>query len=268
MLLNNSHAGAADYARWLDLPEDAIRVIHNGFHLPAELAPSARDEVRAELGVPADAFVVGSITRFSEEKRPQLFIDMARVLAASHPRLRFVVFGNGVKLEEMRAYVASAGLGGVVRLPGLTDNAWRSLAAMDVFVLTSRFEGLPNVLVEAQASGLPIVCTGVGGMVETFVEGETGYSVPAATPEALADAVARLADDPALRARMSDRAFRHARAAFGIETMLDQTARAYDDQYARDALRLRQELATVHPPALHGGALAAGEGRHPGIRGP
>ena len=83
------------------------------------------------------------------------------------------------------------------------------------------------MLIEAQASGLPVVCTGVGGMEETFIDGETGYSVRAATADTLADAVMRLIDEPQLRNRMSKQAIHQARDAFGIATMLARTANAY-----------------------------------------
>lgn len=251
LLLNNSRAGAADYARWLELANDEIQVIHNGFDFPPEATPGDREAMRSAYDIPPVSPVVGSIMRFSEEKRPQLFIDVARILHRSHPQVRFLVFGEGPKLEEMRAYAASCGLSDVLKLPGLTTDAWRALAAMDVFMLTSRMEGLPNVLVEAQAAGIPVVCTGVGGMEETFIDGETGLSVRGATAGTLADAVSGLICNPEVRTGMSERAFRHARTTFGMAMMLDQMSKAYDDQYSRDALRIRKELATFRPPQCH-----------------
>jgi len=248
LFLNNSRAGAADYARWLELPDDEIQVIHNGFDFPRETAADDREAVRSAHDIPPDAPVVGSIMRFSEEKRPQLFMDVARILHMAHPQLRFLVFGEGPMREKMQAYATSCGLSDVLKLPGLTTNSWGALAAMDVFVLTSRMEGLPNALIEAQAAGIPIVCTGVGGMEETFIVGETGFSVRSAAVDALAEAVSRLIREPQLQKRMSEAAFTHARATFGVETMLDRMSKAYDDQYSRDALRIRQKLATFRPP--------------------
>jgi glycosyltransferase involved in cell wall biosynthesis len=260
LFLNNSRAGAADYARWLALADDDVQVIHNGFDFPVETARGAREAVRFAHGIPPDVPVVGSIMRFSEEKRPQLFIDVARILNASDPRLCFLVFGEGPLREEMITYARSCGLADVVILPGVTEDAWGALAAMDVFVLTSRMEGLPNVLIEAQAAGLPVVCTGVGGMEETLIDGKTGFSVREATPGGLAVAVSRLVREPQLRRQMSGAASAHARASFGIETMLDQTSKAYDDRYARDALRIRKELATFRPPQFHPRTLRVREG--------
>src|SRR5262245_10531492 len=163
VFLNNSRAGAQDYGRWLDVPADTVRVIPNGFAFPDGQSPQTRTDERKRLGLSSDAFVVGSIIRFSEEKRPRLILDMARVLARRYPQLQFVIFGTGPLLEDMRSCVRKWGLSDVIRLPGLTTDAWASLRALDVFVLASRMEGLPNVVIEAQASGVPVVCTAVGG---------------------------------------------------------------------------------------------------------
>jgi glycosyltransferase involved in cell wall biosynthesis len=230
--LNNSDAGAADYARWLDLPRDRFQVLRNGFTFP-EITLGARSAIRKELGVAGDAIVVGTIIRFGEEKRPMLWIESARTLHATHPHVRFILFGDGAMLEACRQFVASKYLSDVIKLPGLTNHAWDALSAMDIFVLTSRMEGLPNVLVEAQAVGLPVVCTGEGGVQETFVDGRTGIYVSSPTADALAGAVARLVDDPLLRRRMGAEAQKHARDAFGIERMIESTLAAYRE--AREA---------------------------------
>jgi glycosyltransferase involved in cell wall biosynthesis len=248
LLLNNSRAGAADYARWLELGPDEIQVINNGFDFPADTAPAARETVRTAYGILPEAPVVGSLIRFTEEKRPELFIEVARILYKSFPQLRFLMFGEGPMREEMHARAASCGLADVLKLPGLATDAWAVLAAMDVFMLTSREEGLPNVLIEAQASGLPVVCTDVGGMAETFIEGETGFAVHDASAEGLANAVAKLIREPELRRRMSGAAYNHARASFGVASMLDKVSKAYDEQYTRDSLRIRKNWRALHSP--------------------
>jgi glycosyltransferase involved in cell wall biosynthesis len=224
--LNNSEAGANDYARWLDLPRSQFRVIRNGFEFPAHQA-HLRSTQRQELGIPESAVLIGSITGFREEKRPELFLDMARMLRTTNPDVHFVVFGDGPLLESCREFVASQGLSACVHLPGLTDNAWRALCAMDIFVLTSRLEGLPNVMIEAQAMGVPVVCSGAGGMAETFIDGETGYSVPSGTSDAFAKTVDQLIKDKMLRARMGVAAKQYARQTFDIDRMVNSTIEAY-----------------------------------------
>jgi len=224
--LNNSEAGARDYARWLALPRERFQVLRNGFTFP-DVSPDARDTIREEIGIPKDGIVVGTIIRFGEEKRPQLWLEMAAAVHSAHPQVHFVLFGDGNLMNSCKTYVEANDLSAIVKMPGLTKDAWAALSAMDIFVLTSRMEGLPNVLIEAQAMGLPVVCTGDGGMQETFVEGETGFHVATATPEALAERVCHLIDSPAELHRMGMNASRHVRKAFGIDHMIDRTLAAY-----------------------------------------
>lgn len=235
IFLNNSRAGAEDYARWLGVCPERFRVIHNGFEFPRDVSRDTAIAERLRLGIPPNAFVVGSIIRYSEEKRPKLLIDMGRILLSHHQDIKLVFFGAGPMLDEMRSYIHSQKLSNSIILPGFTNDAWSSLAAMDVFVLASRMEGLPNVLIEAQGCGLPIVCTAVGGMSETYIEGETGFGVRSGTPEDLAEAVSRLVRDPHLHKKMAEKAFRHARDNFGLDQMVSQTLAAYHDAEKLDS---------------------------------
>ena len=98
---------------------------------------------------------------------------------------------------------------------------------MDVFLLTSRVEGLPNVLIEAQALGVPVVTTLVGGVVETFENGVTGFAVHEATGSALAAAILRVLRDPQFTARTRKVAPAMARDRFSVDRMVQETLRAY-----------------------------------------
>jgi glycosyltransferase involved in cell wall biosynthesis len=227
VFLNNSEAGARDYVRWLGLPRDRFRVVKNGFEFP-EISTETRISKRRELGICDNSVVVGSIIRFGEEKRPELLMETALELHRSHPHSRFVVFGTGPLLGRCQDFIAKNGLEDFVKLPGLTPDAWGSLSALDVFLLTSRVEGLPNVMIEAQGMGLPVVCTDTGGMSEAFVEGITGFAVSSENAADLAQKIASLIDDPALRTRMGQNARHHARDQFGIERMIEATIAAYE----------------------------------------
>lgn len=229
VLLNNSQVGADDYARWLGAPAGRVKVIHNGVEFPDRISPQTSRRIRHKYGIADGCRIVGSILRFSEEKQPRLLIEAACEMHARDSSLRFLFFGGGVQLEEMRAFVASRRLEDVIQLPGLTNESWNVLGAMDLFMLTSRMEGLPNVLIEAQASGIPVVCTGVGGMAETIVENETGICVREASATALATAALRILDDDDLRDRMSRSAVEHARREFSLQKMLEATQLAYRD---------------------------------------
>jgi glycosyltransferase involved in cell wall biosynthesis len=225
---NNSRAGAADYARWLDLPVERFRVVHNGFDFPTTKPIQQAAAFKEGLGIPAAAPVVGTIIRFSEEKQPHLWIETAVQVAAQMPAVYFVAFGDGVMLEEIRERVRILGLGDRIKLPGITKDAWASLSLMQVFLLTSRMEGLPNVLIEAQAMGVPVVTTGQGGMLETYQQGVTGLTANASV-DSLASQIIRLLSDPGLLQSMSKAASHYARTQFDVETMLRSTLGVFDE---------------------------------------
>jgi tetratricopeptide (TPR) repeat protein/glycosyltransferase involved in cell wall biosynthesis len=230
VLTNNSHAGAADYADWLDIAPSSIEVIHNGIdfeHLAATVDPERTIQFRRDLGIPEDAPVVGSVFRMSEEKRPILWIDMAAEVARREPRAHFVVCGEGPMFTEMRDRAAQLGISGQVHLPGRIDGIGSSYKAMDVVILTSRHEGLPNVLLEAQSLGVPVVAPDVGGVGETLWQGVTGWAVPHADARSLADHVlVCLQEDWKTRARREAPAF--VRERFSVHAMLRHTLEVYD----------------------------------------
>lgn len=244
LFLNNSRVGAENYRQWLGLKPDDFDVVHNGYIFPDSPPAMARDQVRAELGFERSAFVLGAVTRFSEEKDPRLMLDTFKVLHDRFPSMRFVAYGAGLLLEEARRYAGSLGLGSAVRLPGITQDVWSVLDAMDCFILTSRMEGLANVLIEAQAAGLPVVCTGVGGMPETYLEGETGFGAPSRSPNVLAGLVAALAEDRDKRDRISERAKSSVRQRFSVDAMIAGTANCYE-KARRAEMSLR--LESVRP---------------------
>ena len=227
-LLNNSAAGASDYAEWLGIDADRIKVIRNGFEFP-ELSDIAgkREQMRVKLGVAADQPLVGSILRFSEEKRPGLMIDAMMQMAERRSDLQFVIFGRGVMYQEMCERVKAGGLDDRIRLPGYTDDAWAVLSAMDLFLLTSRMEGLPNVLVEAQAAGVPIVATPVGGVPETIDEGVTGWSTPSDDAGSIAQFCLAILEDRARCLAAGARAAAFTRERFSADQMISQTLDFY-----------------------------------------
>jgi len=229
-LLNNSEAGARDYERWLRLPRGTFKVVRNGFDFsqlePAEKGEKAR-ELRTRLGIPLKVPLVGSVLRFSEEKCPLLWIDTAARVAERRPDVRFLMVGDGPLRAEARERAQTCGLGERIVMPGNEKDVAAAIAAMDVFLLTSRLEGLPNVLVEAQALGVPVVTTDGGGAVETLIQGRTGYAIRPHRADLLADAVLKILGNRAWRevARQTSQCF--VRERFSISQMIDRTLDAY-----------------------------------------
>lgn len=228
-MLNNSFAGAASYARWLDQSVDRFLVLRNGIDTAIIAQPSPEDVsgLRRRCGLPEDAPVVGSIFRFYEEKRPLLWIEVAALIAARRPEVHFAVFGTGPMQQEMLRLARRKGLTGRFHLPGTIGAPEQALALMDAFLLTSAFEGTPNVVLEAGLLGVPVVATEAGGIAETIEQGVTGFVSASATAVELAGQVLAYLDDEALRAAVRTAAPEFVLRRFGLDRMLDETVGLY-----------------------------------------
>jgi glycosyltransferase involved in cell wall biosynthesis len=164
--------------------------------------PAARNRIRAEFGVAPDRCVVIVVSRLVRHKGyPELLAAMRDVDAELWVVGERLASDHG---EDMEPYFAGSGLGPRLRRLGYRDDIPALLAAADIFTLPSHFEGLPMSIIEAMLTGLPVVATAIRGPREQVVDGQTGYLVPPATVRPLAEALSRLAADPALRARMGE----------------------------------------------------------------
>lgn len=159
--------------------------------------PQARVRLRGALGVPADRVVVTALSRLVRHKGyPELLAAMRDVPAELWVVGERLASDHG---EDMEPYFAASGLGDRLRRLGYRSDVAAILAASDIFVLPSHFEGLPMSVIEAMLCGLPVVATDIRGPREQVVQGETGFLVPAASVAPLAAALRKLAEDPQLR---------------------------------------------------------------------
>lgn len=229
-LTNNSRAGANDYAEWLEIDPSDVEVVYNGIdfeRMADSVDPIHVDQLRHTLGVPQEAPLVGSAFRMSEEKRPLMWVEVAAEVARQAPEAHFVVFGDGPMRSAMSDLATRLGIGDRLHLPGPDDNIASCYKAMDVVLLTSRHEGLPNVLLEAQSLGVPVVAPDVGGVSETILPGITGWAVPDATAASLAERVLHCLIDAAWTARAQQEAPSFVRDRFGVASMLRRTLDIY-----------------------------------------
>jgi len=183
------------------------RVIVHGVDLSASDALVAdRDRIRAgvrsELGIPDGDLMVLTVANLRPEKGYDTLLDAARLVVDRDLPVRFVSVGIGSEEAAMAERHRALGLGDRFTFLGLRQDVLRLLVAADLFVLPSRQEGLPVVLMEATSVGLPIVATAVGGVPQVLTDGVDGLVVPPDSPEDLADGVARLVVDPELRRRL------------------------------------------------------------------
>ena len=185
--------------------------------------------MRASLGLPADALVLGAVGRVEPQKRFDLLIDTFARLSASRPHLHLVIAGDGSRRSEIEARRAALnGLAARVHLLGQRSDVAALHHAFDLFVQSSDYEGTPNAVLEAMALETPIVATSAGGTAEIAHDGEHAVIVPIGDGEALARGVAGLLDDPARRRALAVAARARVEGELSFATRLRHIERVYD----------------------------------------
>lgn len=176
-LVSNSSIVGGVYADWLGLPRERVKTLYNAVSPCVEL-PQDEEIRRWEQFVAqtADAeTTIGGVFRLEHLKQPLAWVNMAAIYHSRYPASRFILVGDGTARGEVEDLIEQHGLTDRVLVVGRTRSVGFWYGKMDVKVLLSRFEGLPNVLIEAQAAGLPVVSTPAGGAVECFIEGQSGH---------------------------------------------------------------------------------------------
>jgi glycosyltransferase involved in cell wall biosynthesis len=211
-----------------EIDERRLSVISNGIEL-GRFHPdaAARERVRRELGFTADTWVVGTVGRIATEKNHALLVRALAPLVG--PKLQLVIAGDGPLLVQLTELVGALGVASHVHLLGVRRDVPDVLNALDAFAMSSDTEGLPLVVLEAMATGLPVVSTAVGGIPTVLEEGQTGFLVAAGDEAALRDRIASLASDPARCRACGERARSAAVTRFSAERM----QRDYLELYAR-----------------------------------
>lgn len=220
----------ADAAEALATPPRPVLVVPNGADT-AIFFPRAKQEARALLGLPQDETIISYVGKLVPRKGVDTLMEAMGLLAArDRPTPLLVVAGIGEMRSSMEERAAQLGITDRVMFLGKVahDRVPLVIGAGDVFVLPSLSEGLPTVVCEAMACGRPVVATAVDGTPEIVRDGETGFLVPHTDPPALAEALAKVIDDPALADRMSFRADVIARERY----TWDANARDMDRIYA------------------------------------
>ena len=207
-------------------PARRVQVVYNGIEPGHRPTPRDRDEARGMLGVPRDALVVGTIGRLDPVKNLELFLRSFALFRERHPHAVAVIIGDGPERAGLGAAAVQLGIEASVIFAGYQSNARGLMAAFDIYLNTSTYEGVSLTILEAMAAALPVVATEVGGNPEVVVDHETGVLAPARS-YAIADALGLVARSPRRRQAMGDagrwRVIRH----FSIARMVDDYATAY-----------------------------------------
>jgi glycosyltransferase involved in cell wall biosynthesis len=212
----------------IGLPEQ-YRLIRSAIPLDA-FDPTTVDglAVRRELELPLDAPVLGNVGRFSPQKNPLDWVRVAGKVARALPDCHFLLVGDGPLRAEVEAALVEAGIADRTVLTGLRRDVPRMLAAMDVFLLTSLWEGLPRVIPQAMAMEIPVVANRADGTVEAISHGETGFLADPSDLDALAAHCLALLQNPDQRRIMGERGRAFAIREFDVREMVAQIERLYE----------------------------------------
>jgi len=210
-------------------PPGKVVVVNNGVETSRYfLSSRERDEVRENMGVSPDEFLVGNLGRLSPEKGQRCLIEAAPAVLEKFPGARFVIFGEGRMADEFSGLLEKFGLGDKFIMAGFVEETPALLGALDLFVLPSIQEGLPVGLIEALAAGVPAVVSNIPGNLEVIGDSGAAIAVSPGDASALARAIAELAPDQARRRNMGEAGRLRAREHFELDGMIKQYEALYE----------------------------------------
>jgi glycosyltransferase involved in cell wall biosynthesis len=203
-------------------------LIRSSIPLDEFIAADCNQEIaRKQFGIPSTASVLGNIGRFSQQKNPIQWIRIASIVAQEIPGSYFFMAGNGPLSKQVTSLIRSEGLEKRFILPGLRRDVATMLATMDVFLLTSLWEGLPRVIAQAFMMNIPVVAFSVDGVQEAITHGDTGYLCPTGDINSAAKFCIELLTSPRLRMTMGNRARIFAQQNFDLNDMVAQIENLY-----------------------------------------
>ena len=229
------------------VPAERTHVVYLGAPLDEFAKPRSADEIaraRAELGVPGDAPVIGTVTRLMPSKGNQYFVEAIAHLAATHPTARFVIVGEGEMRAEHEAQARSLGMGDRVLFAGFQRDVAAVYSTFDVAVFPSLWEGTPLTAFEALAMGKAIVATDADGLSDILTGGDDALIVPKRDGAALAAGIDRVLTTPTLRAHLETHA-RATGARYGIDVFVRRMERLYDLLHATSRATHRKGILTA-----------------------
>jgi glycosyltransferase involved in cell wall biosynthesis len=218
------------------LPPEKLRTVRNGIVLDAWPFGFRSGKIRREREFGADELIVGHVGRLSLEKGQRALVSVFRSILDRVPSARLVLVGEGPDESILREMVSQLGLSGRVFLLGHRPDIKEIFGDLDLLVLSSSTEGLPNVVLEAMATGVPVVATAVGGTSELVLDGQTGLLVPAGDAAALEHAVVEALVNRAAAAQRAIAARAHVEREFDFDRLIEATHGIYRELVAARSL--------------------------------
>ena len=245
-------------------PRSKARVVRLGLDLEGRTAhaPDARARLRGELGLDESTFVVGWLGRMTDIKRVDDLLRAFARLLEREPDSALVLVGDGPLRRDLEQTASELGIAAACRFTGYLDDVAECYAAFDAVALSSANEGTPVTVIEAQAAGLPVVSTDVGGVRDVVADGESGFLVPPGDIEAMADALAMLSGAPELRSSFGERG-RAVLTRYSVPRLVDDLDALYRELLAADVVEKRPPASDACRAAA-APACRADTGRSPG----
>jgi len=209
------------------LPEEKIDVVYSGVDVD-RFQNVKGDHLIAELGPNRNKFRIGNIAALAWHKDQKTLVEAARIVVDKFPGVIFLIVGEGPLRKEIEILIKKFSLEEEVKLLGFRQDIPEILSILDLFVLSSSWEGLGTSLLDAFASKVPVVATNVGGIPEIVKDGVNGILVPPGNPGALARAIISLLKNRDLARQIAEEGFRLVKEKFRIERMIEETRRIYD----------------------------------------
>src|SRR5262245_44997149 len=231
ILITNS-AMVADQVREFRLTRALVRVVYNGVHIPKQVSQAERSRLKSELGFSDAHLLIGNVARIDSNKNHAMLLQAFATLAEKWPALRLVIIGDGPLKSQLAAIAEQLGVAQKVRLPGSIPRAARYLPAMEVFCLTSHTEGMPNVVMEAAAAGVPVVSTTCGGSEELIECGVTGFLVSPNDAAAMSKHVDLLLANAEQRRSIGQAGRAKMCRAYSMKVMVARMTQVYEEALA------------------------------------
>lgn len=219
---------------------EKILTIYNGIDAGRFNQVYQRDRLRHELGTAEGEYLVGMVARLAPSKAPLDFIHAAHHVLSCRGDVKFVLVGDGPLRGEIEQEIERLGLGKRVVLTGFRTDIPAILSAMDVFVLTTLWEGMPIAALEAMAMGKPVISTMVRGPREVVQDGITGCLVPPRDPTAVGEAILEVISQPGMAAEMGRRGRELVDEVFNSSRMTEKTLAVYEELLAEKKGRQNQ----------------------------
>lgn len=213
----------------LGIPPEKVALVPNGVDLHAFRPQRSGARFRRTLQIPEAAFLVGFVGRFSFEKGPDMFVQMAQHIHRQRPDVHFVMVGDGPLRQELASQVQTAGLEDHLHLAGEWDHMPEVYPALNVLAQTSRVEGMPLTLLEAMASGVPVAAMSAGGVAEVVQVGGSGMLAAVGDWAGLGQAVLKLVQDPGLQMQMGRAGRRRVERRFDLAASHGRLAHIFRD---------------------------------------